>query len=122
MTQTAFITGADRGLGFSLAEGLLNRGWMVFANQHRPSWPQLGELKQKFPDALHIIPLDVNSIDSTQAAAQAVAANTDHVDLLINNAGVGSPTGDRTIWNAQDYSEMHRMYDVNALGPVRVVE
>lgn len=122
MTQTAFVTGADRGLGFSLTEGLLNRGWVVFANQHRPSWPQLDELKGRFPDALHIIPFDVASMDSIQAAAQSVAALTDRLDLLINNAGVGSPTSARLINEAQDYGEMQRMYNVNALGPLRVVE
>jgi NAD(P)-dependent dehydrogenase (short-subunit alcohol dehydrogenase family) len=50
LKQTAFVTGADRGLGFALCEGLLQRGWQVFAGQHRPGWPQLGELGQRFPD------------------------------------------------------------------------
>ncbi len=122
MTQTAFVTGADRGLGFALTEGLLTRGWRVFANQHRPDWPQLGELSQRFPDSLHVVPLDVNSIESARAASQAVGTLADHLDLLINNAGVGSPTSARTIREAQDYDEMHRMYDINALGPLRVVE
>ena len=40
---------------------------------------------------------------------------------LINNAAVLSPHAG-PIREAQDYDEMHRLYDVNALGPVRVVE
>lgn len=122
MQQVAFVTGADRGLGVALVAGLLEQRWRVFAGQHRPDWPELPALASRFPDALHIIPLEVGSLESAQAAAQAVAAVVDRVDLLINNAGVGSPAGARLIREAQDYAEMHRLYDVNALGPLRVVE
>jgi len=122
MEQTAFVTGAGRGLGFSLCEGLLERGWQVFAGQHRPSSSQLDELSQRFPDALHIVPLEVGSLESTQAAAQAVAAATNRIDLLINNADVISAASSRSIREPQDYAEMHRLYDVNTLGPLRVVE
>ncbi len=42
--------------------------------------------------------------------------------MLINNAGVNSPATARSIREPQDYAEMQRLYDVNALGPLRVVE
>lgn len=122
MTPTAFVTGADRGLGLCLCDGLLERGWQVFATRNLPGWPQLDELGQRFPDALHVVPLDVSQTESAQAAAETVSAITDRIDLLINNAGVNSPTTPRTIREPQDYAEMHRLYDVNALGPIRVVE
>ena len=122
MKQNAFVTGADRGLGFALCEDLLERGWRVFAGQHRPSWPQLDELHKRFPEALHIIPVEVGQSESTQAAAQAVGAITDQIDLLINNAGVISATSSRTIREAPDYEEIQRQFDVNSLGPLRVVE
>jgi len=122
MERTVFVTGSDRGLGLGLCAGLLERGWQVFAGQYMPEWTELSQLTERFPDALHPIPLDVSSMESVQSAAQAVAAITDHVDVLINNAGVNSPTIVRTIREPQDYSEMHRLYDVNALGPLRVVE
>ncbi len=120
--RTAFVTGADRGLGFGLASSLLAQGWRVFAGQYMPEWPELNDLAEQYPGALHIIPLDVASAESAQAAARAVAAQTPHLDMLINNAGVGSPTNRRTIREAQDYAEMHRLFDINALGPLRVVE
>ncbi len=120
--RTVFVTGADRGLGFGLTAGLLEQGWRVFAGQYMPDWPDLGILAKLYPGALHIIPLDVASVESTRAAAQAVAAQTPHLDMLINNAGVASPTSRRSIREAQDYDEMHRLFDVNALGALRVVE
>ena len=50
-----------------------------------------------------------------------VDQRTDRVDLVINNAGVLSPHAG-PIREPQDYDEMLRVYDVNALGPLRVVE
>ncbi|RPJ49410.1 MAG: SDR family NAD(P)-dependent oxidoreductase [Chloroflexi bacterium] len=122
MEMNAFITGADRGLGFALTDGLLKRGWQVYAGQYLPDWPDLSRLAGQFPGKLHLIPLDVGSMDSVCAAAQAVTAATDHLDVLINNAGVVSQTSSRSIREAQDYGEMHRLYDINTLGPLRVVE
>ena len=122
MYRTVFITGGDRGLGFALCAGLLEQGWEVFAGQYLPEWPDLATLAGKYPHALHIIPLDVSSVESARSAALAVTAFTDHIEVLINNAGVISPTISRSIREPQDYAEMHRLYDVNALGPLRVVE
>ncbi len=122
MLSSAFVTGADRGLGLALAAGLLDRGWRVFAGQYMPTWPELSALAGRFPQALRIVPLDVSSLDSALAAAGSVAEATDQLDLLINNAGVISPVMNRTIREAPDYAEMHRLYDVNALGPLRVVQ
>src|SRR5687767_7301 len=81
MQHIAFVTGADRGLGSALVAGLLEQGWRVFAGQHRPAWPELSALAARFPDALHILPLEVRSLESVQAAAQEVAAVADRVDL-----------------------------------------
>ena len=122
MTQFALVTGADRGLGLALSANLLERGWQVFAGQYMPDWPELNTLAGKCPQALHILPLDVSSIDSAKAAARAAAKKTQVIDLLINNAGVTSPKMTQPITEPQDYAEMHRLFDVNALGPLRVVE
>src|SRR5688572_19239164 len=115
MAPTVFVTGGDRGLGFALCAGLLEQGWQVFAGQFMPEWPDLSHLAGQYSQMLHIIPLDVSRVESVQAAAQTVAALTDQVDVLINNAGIYAPIAGRPIREPQDYTEMHRLYDVNAL-------
>jgi NAD(P)-dependent dehydrogenase (short-subunit alcohol dehydrogenase family) len=122
MAQTVLVTGADRGLGFALCTELLKQDWQVFAGQYMPQWPDLSILAGQYPQTLHIVSLDVSSLESTRAAALAVAKQTDHVEVLINNAGIYAPTARRPIREPQDYAEMHRLYDVNALGPLRVTE
>ena len=122
MERTVLVTGADRGLGFGLCTGLLKQGWHVFAGQYIPKWQELAGLMNEYPQTLHILPLDVSSRESVQAAAEIVSAHTDQLDVLISNAGVTSETVLFTIREHQDYDEMHRLYDVNALGALRVVE
>ncbi|HLO34124.1 MAG TPA: SDR family NAD(P)-dependent oxidoreductase [Anaerolineales bacterium] len=122
MAGTVFVTGADRGLGLALCAGLLEQGWQVFAGQYLPEWPELSSLAGGYPQTLHLIPLDVGSRECVRAAAQSVGAFTEHLDVLINNAGIYSSTAGRPIRAPQDYTEMQRLYDVNALGPLRVVE
>lgn len=122
MEKNAFVTGADRGLGLALSAGLAERGWCVFAGQYMPEWHELGELAKRYPTQLHLIPLDVASLESVQQAARMVGQSVQQVDLLINNAGVISPKTRRNIREGLDYEEMHRLFDVNAAGPLRVVE
>lgn len=50
------------------------------------------------------------------------ASATDRLDLLINNAGVNSPTSPRSSRKRLDYAEVRRVCDVNELGSLRVVE
>lgn len=121
-TKIALITGAGRGLGFALSAELLKRGWQVYAGIHNQAWPELVELGRAYPERLHILPLDVSSNESVQAAAHSVAQTAERVDLLINNAGVLSSNDHKTIREGQDYAEMQREFNINSLGPLRVVE
>src|SRR5512141_2076949 len=121
MQQTVLVTGADRGLGLSLCEGFIQRGWTVFAGQYMPEWPDLSALQSQYPLALHLLPLDVQSIESARSAAQTLSAYTNSLDMLINNAGIITPS-QAAISEQQDYAEIHRLYDLNALGSLRTVE
>jgi len=120
--QTAFVTGADRGLGLSMTRRLAEKGWRVFAGSYLPDWPELGELAGAYPKAITIIGLDIASTESVQVARDSVGASTDRVDLIINNAAVSSPVKERTIREKQDYSELLRVYNVNAIGALRVID
>ena len=121
--RIAFVTGADRGLGQATTAQLLADGWRVFAGQYMPEWPELGKLAETYPETLTIVPLDVADLESVTAAAETVRAAVGRVDLLINNAGVSSPTNVRLLTEEpQDYDEMHRLINTNSLGPIRVAE
>ncbi len=120
MERIAIVTGADRGLGLALTASLLAQGWRVFAGQYMPEWPALGELVAEHPQSLRLVPLDVGDTPSVQAAAALVAAEADHVDLLISNAGITGGHG--VLGEGLDYEAMMRAYNVNSLGGLRMVE
>jgi NAD(P)-dependent dehydrogenase (short-subunit alcohol dehydrogenase family) len=122
-TRTALVTGADRGLGLALAAGLAELGWRVFAGQYLEDWPELGQLAERFPGQVTLLPLDVSSIESVYAAADQLRGQAGSLDLMVNNAAViADATMRRTIREAQAYDDLQRMYNINALGPLRVVE
>lgn len=111
--KTVFITGADRGVGYSLCECFLAGGWRVLAGQFMPEWTQLAELKEKHPDTLELIPLDVGSTESVQAAAKRAAELCGHLDLLVSNAGIA---------RGEEFERVRDIYNVNVIGAVRLVE
>ncbi|MCL2004416.1 MAG: SDR family NAD(P)-dependent oxidoreductase [Oscillospiraceae bacterium] len=121
--KTAYVTGADRGLGFALARTLLERGYNVYAGQYMPEWNELDALKAQYADRLTVLPLDISSLAQVNAAAQAIAQNETSLDLLCNVAGVSGKAGNGTIldpFGEEDYEAIRRYYDVNTLGPLRV--
>ncbi|MFN2202815.1 MAG: SDR family NAD(P)-dependent oxidoreductase [Caldilineaceae bacterium] len=122
MSRIALVTGADRGLGLGITTILLEKGWRVYAGQYLPEWPELRGLADRYPEHLTLLPLDVASTLSVLNAAQIVSVTVDCVDMVVSNAGVGSPTSRRELGENQDFDEMHRLFDVNSLGAIRVVE
>jgi len=115
------VTGADRGLGFSLCREFLARGWTVFGGKFLQDYELLEREREKNP-ALHIVPLDVGDAASIKKARDLVAEKTDSIDMIISNAAlmgqvqcsINEPPMDlQTPWNS---------FRVNALGPTHMVE
>ena len=121
MLKTVFITGADKGLGFSLAQRFLREGLRVFAGQHRAD-SDLLKLAGSFPQTFTSVPLDVTQLDSVCQAASRVADLTPALDILINNAGVMLET--RAPLPELDLASLPLLttLDVNTFGPLRVVQ
>jgi Short-chain dehydrogenases of various substrate specificities len=119
MERFACVTGADHGLGFAFAEGLLERGYSVWAGQYLASSERLERLAAKHPGRLTPVPLDISSIDSVAAAADRIKAGTDRLELLINNASIlGDIQAKAT--DPLNFEEMQNVFNVNALGSLRV--
>lgn len=111
--ETVFITGADRGIGYALCEEFIQHGYQVFAGQFMPEWPQLAELKQKYPDRLFNVSLDIGNTESVKEAARLTASLCEKLDVLINCAGIA----------AQDSLEgINSTVNVNTFGAMRMTE
>lgn len=85
--KVALITGASRGIGFGLARALAEFGAKVAiaAREQRA----LTELAATIPGALPI-PMDMRSIASIREGISRAEAHFGHLDVLVNNAGIGA--------------------------------
>lgn len=102
---TALVTGANRGLGRVIAQRLLERGAAkVYAAARRPETIDL--------DGVEPIALDVTD----PGQARRAAGLADDVDLLVNNAGIGTFTN----LIGSDMDQIRLMVETNAYGPLHL--
>jgi gluconate 5-dehydrogenase len=86
--RIALVTGASRGLGFGMAEGLAEAGATVFVNGR--SADTLEAAARKLQDRglkADIAPFDVTDRDAARAAVEATIARMGRLDILVANAG-----------------------------------
>lgn len=123
MDQTVLVTGADEGLGFSLAAKFLEEGFRVFAGQYEEGRGDLAGLAGDAGDRLVVVPLDVADEGSVRRAAEMVAGQTEALDVLVNNAAI-YPENVRAPLEELDLSAESVLFtiQVNSLGPLRVIK
>ncbi len=110
MTVT-LITGANKGLGYETARQLIERGHSVYLGARD------AERGAVAASALgcQFVSLDVTDDTSVAAALRSIADYEDHLDVLVNNAGI-STTADITGPLALT------VFDTNTVGLIRVTQ
>ena len=91
--KTAFITGANTGIGYDTARVLAERGAKVLlgCRTEERALAAINRIKEKAPDAeLKWIELDLADLSSIKTAAEIVNKEP-ALDILVNNAGVSLP-------------------------------
>jgi NAD(P)-dependent dehydrogenase (short-subunit alcohol dehydrogenase family) len=112
------ITGANRGLGLEFVRQWLLRGERIYAlERSRQPSASLEALRREHPD-LMLGSCDVTSEDDVHSAAKQVEEAFGAVDLLVNNAGTYGARSKSM--DEVDLGEMQRVFEVNAIGPLRV--
>jgi NADP-dependent 3-hydroxy acid dehydrogenase YdfG len=111
MTRTAVVTGASSGIGAASARALAADGFHVVVAARRKD--RIEALAEEIGG--RAVVCDVTDPDSV---AQ-LAASVESVDVLLNNAG--GAFDQASVENA-DVEDWARMFDLNALGTVRVIQ
>lgn len=105
------ITGANRGIGLSLAKELVSQGGKLIAIV-RSSSDELDALK---PDEV-VTGIDVTSDEACATIASQIKGGP--IDILINNAGYFYEPVEKI--DSLNFKEELKMIDICALGPLRV--
>jgi len=106
--QTLIISGGSSGIGKATASLFAERGWCVFElSRHGVSH-----------DGIIHVDCDVCDEQSTRKAIEDVLSQTDHIDVVISNAGFGisGPV------EFTDIAEAEHQMDVNFMGAVRFTQ
>ena len=114
------ITGTSRGIGLGLTKAFLEKGYAVAAVARNPEKAiELKSLQEKEPERLFCVSFDITDEKAITRACGDIEKKWDHVDILINNAGVSGGKNQGSI-NDVNIEKAREVFDVNVLGPLRV--
>jgi NAD(P)-dependent dehydrogenase (short-subunit alcohol dehydrogenase family) len=117
--KTALITGANKGIGYEVARQLAGKGFHVFigARNREAGLKAANEIAKKGGKA-SFLEIDVAANASVAAAAREFGKAADHLDVLVNNAGV-IVDADNAILEISD-ELLQKTLETNMLGGLRV--
>jgi NAD(P)-dependent dehydrogenase (short-subunit alcohol dehydrogenase family) len=119
MNRQVIVTGGGKGLGLCLARYHAAQGDHVTALEYQVT-PELQALRDGNPALVTVRACDVSDTAAVRAAFAPLAQSRTPVDIDYNVAGIFSES-DRVPLVETDVDRALRMYDINALGPVRVL-
>lgn len=116
--KVAVITGASRGIGFSVAEAFIREGAKIAlcGSRQESAESAASKLLQTYPDA-EILPVGVDVTDSG-AISDMVSRVVDkwgYIDVLVNNAGV---TSAKQLFDMTD-EDFDSVIRINLSGPFK---
>jgi NADP-dependent 3-hydroxy acid dehydrogenase YdfG len=109
-SKTVLITGCSTGIGHDLARRLTLANYTVIATARHPE--RLSDLRVALK-----LPLDVTDPTSIASATAEVIRYFGRIDILVNNAGYALRGAVEEI----SVEQVHKMFDVNVYGVMRMI-
>jgi NAD(P)-dependent dehydrogenase (short-subunit alcohol dehydrogenase family) len=116
--RRALITGANRGIGFAIAQGLISQGYEIIITSR--SLEKAQQAAQKLQSNVIPIELDVSDERSINQALETLRPQIDRLDVLINNAGVYPDEGVNILTISRELLDL--TINANTFGPIRMVQ
>ena len=119
MGKTCIVTGANSGIGRSTAITLAKNDYTVFATMRSlERGEKLREIAQELNLVIKAVELDVSDTDSVNQGINEILNRTDQIDILINNAGIGS----NAVIEDVDIESDKSVFETNFWGVVRCIQ
>jgi NAD(P)-dependent dehydrogenase (short-subunit alcohol dehydrogenase family) len=117
--KTALVTGANKGIGHEVARQLAVKGFYVFVGaRNRDAGRKAANEIAKEGGKASFLEIDVSDSASATAAAREFSKSADHLDVLVNNAGI-IVDGDDAILEISD-EQLRNTLETNTLGAPRL--
>jgi NAD(P)-dependent dehydrogenase (short-subunit alcohol dehydrogenase family) len=117
--KTVLVTGANKGIGREVARQLATKGFHVFVGaRNAKAGRKAAEEIAKQAGKATFLEIDVADNDSVTTAAREFSDIRDHLDVLVNNAGI-IVDGDDAILETSDDLVLKTL-ETNTVGPLRV--
>ncbi len=118
--RTALITGASRGIGRAIAQRFAAEGADVAINytSNEDAANEIRTIVEGHGQKAKIYRANVGDQASTVAMCEAAIADFGQIDLLVNNAGLGSAAINRPAISDATDEQWNTLLDVNLWGPI----
>ncbi|UUZ90486.1 SDR family NAD(P)-dependent oxidoreductase [Paenibacillus sp. P25] len=119
MKKTAFVTGANKGIGFEIAKQLGVKGWKVILGARSTERGQatVSELAAQGLD-VEFVQVDMTDLEKIEQAADRIKKNYPGLKLLINNAGM--PGAFSRSFTETKEEDLRNAFEVNFFGTFRL--
>ena len=122
MNKTAFITGANKGIGFGISKHLGLSGWdiIIGARDEARALEAMSKLKEAGCTVLGWVNIELGDLDSISLAAKEIKEKYPSLNLLVNNAGIPGDMS-KTSWET-DMKDIKETTDVNYFGTLAITQ
>lgn len=119
--KTALITGANKSIGLETARQLLQQGYYVYIGSRdiKKGEEAVSQLKLEGLNNVAPIEIDVDNIESIQAAGTLLTKKIKVLDVLINNAGI---SGTMHPALETDINVFRQVFETNFFGVITVTQ
>ncbi len=130
-TKTILITGATSGIGLATAEKFANEGGcrLILSGRRRNRLVQIKDaISESFDIDVEILQFDVRDYIAVKEAIGSLSAPFNHVDVLINNAGLALglssiASGDLSDWETMiDTNIKGLLYTTKEIAPLMIAQ
>ncbi len=120
MNGNILITGASRGIGLELTKIFLNNNYNVYTLTTSIR-DELKSLAEKYQNKLYNYICNVTKEQEIIEAFKDISKRTDSIDIIINNAAIFLEDNKKDL-DEINFESMKKTYDVNSIGPLRVIK